>query len=115
MKSEYRKGALVKLAAAWSEGDTQTFVVVGEDEGKGRVDISSLAPSWRLKVKNKRGGWVSWWWVYEPSYGSFVKTTWTVKRPTAARVQSYDRENGWEVGKLHRTFAEIEKPKPGPL
>jgi hypothetical protein len=40
MKSEYNKGTRVRLKSEWNEGDTQVFIVVGEDEGKGRVDIT---------------------------------------------------------------------------
>ena len=68
-----------------------------------------------MKPKPKpkvRGGWISWWWCYEPTYGPFVKTTWSVTRPTAKRMQDYDRGNGWKVGKLHSTFVRIEKPDP---
>jgi hypothetical protein len=40
MKNEYNKGTKVRLTSEWNEGDTQVFIVVGEDEGKGRVDIA---------------------------------------------------------------------------
>ena len=40
MKSEYNKGARVRITSEWNEGDTQVFIVVGEDEGKCRVDIT---------------------------------------------------------------------------
>lgn len=41
MKSEYPLGTRVRFKPEWADGDGDlVFVVVGEDEGKGRVDVS---------------------------------------------------------------------------
>lgn len=61
-------------------------------------------------MKNLRKGWINWWWVYEPTYGPFVKTTWTTRRQTARELQDYDRGNEWKVGRVHRRYVTIEEP-----
>lgn len=38
----FPKGAIVRLRPEWSEGNDELHVVVGEDKGKGRVDISPV-------------------------------------------------------------------------
>lgn len=46
--SEFHKGDRVKIRPEWRDDGDENLVweVVGEDEGKGRVDISPLGPEW---------------------------------------------------------------------
>jgi hypothetical protein len=40
MKSEYESGTRVRFSEDWSDGDEGVMIVCGEDEGKGRVDVT---------------------------------------------------------------------------
>ncbi len=47
--------------------------------------------------------WLYWWTTISAMHtGSFVRTTYSSRRLSAAQVTAYDRANGWPVSKVKR-------------
>jgi len=61
----------------------------------------------------KQYGYINYWWVQTRMGDPHVHTTFTSKRHTASRLQSYHKENGWPVSRMKTVRVKLSPKKKG--
>ena len=57
--------------------------------------------------------WICWWWVRGGMHDTpWIRTMYCSRKLTNKYLQTYDIENGWKVGRVHRIQVEMGAPPP---
>lgn len=54
--------------------------------------------------------WIYWWWIKSDEHSPWLRTIYSSRRRSAKDMQSYDKSNGWRLGKVHRMKVAMEAP-----